>query len=320
MIVTLTPNPSVDRTIEIAGLVRGEVLRATANRVDPGGKGVNVSRALAAAGLPTVAVLPSGGVEGTQLAALLAPEGVSVAPVTIRDSVRSNVSLVEPDGIVTKVNEAGPTLSPSEVEALQRAVLDLAERATWVVCSGSLPQGVPDALYADLVRRARTAGARVAVDASGAAFAAAVAEIPDLVKPNHEELAELTGHPLPTLGDVLDAAKALVLRGIGVVLVSLGARGALLVQDGIALHARAAVDVPRSNVGAGDSTLAGYLAGEPEPTSALTRAVAYGAAAVSLPGSVVPGPGDLRLDRVALTDRLDHDLKLIDPPTGDDLS
>ena len=107
MIVTLTPNPSVDRTIEIARLQRGEVHRATGGRLDPGGKGVNVSRALAANGHPTVAVLPSGGTEGSRLGGLLAPEGVAVLPVPIVGSVRSNVTVVEADGTTTKLNEIG---------------------------------------------------------------------------------------------------------------------------------------------------------------------------------------------------------------------
>ena len=111
MIVTLTPNPSLDRTVEIDELRRGEVQRATGGRVDPGGKGVNVSRALAANDIATVAVLPSGGPEGAQLAALLAPFGVQTVPVPIGGTVRSNITVAEPDGTTTKLNEAGPELS-----------------------------------------------------------------------------------------------------------------------------------------------------------------------------------------------------------------
>lgn len=310
MIVTVTPNPSVDRTIEVTGLERGEVQRATGSRVDPGGKGVNVSRALAAGGHPTVAVVPSGGAEGAQLAALLAPQAVPVVQVPVHGAIRSNIALVEPDGTVTKVNETGPVLEPSEVAALEQAVVGLASRASWVVCSGSLPGGVPDDFYASLVHKVRAAGARVAVDASGTAFAAAVREAPDLVKPNHEELAELVGRELPTLGAVVAAAQDLLAAGVGAVLVSLGADGALLVTGDAVLLGRAEVDVLRSNVGAGDSLLAGFLAGGGEPKTALIHAVAYGAAAVSLPGSVVPSPDDLQLDAVIVTDVIDHDRPL----------
>jgi 1-phosphofructokinase len=104
VIVTVTPNPSVDRTVEIDELRRGEVIRALGGRLDPGGKGVNVSRALAAGDVATVAVIPSGGLEGDQLAALLAPFGVQVVRVPIAGVVRSNITVVEPDGTTTKLN------------------------------------------------------------------------------------------------------------------------------------------------------------------------------------------------------------------------
>jgi len=310
VIVTVTPNPSVDRTIEIDLLRRGEVHRATGGRVDPGGKGVNVSRALAANGHPTVAVQPSGGAEGSRLAALLAPEGVAVLPVPIAGSVRSNVTVVEPDGTTTKFNEAGPTLSADEVDALARAAVSAASRASWVVGSGSLPLGAPADFYAGLARRLRTTSARVAIDTSGRPLAEAVAAAPDLLKPNAEELAELTSAHLGTLADVVKAAQGLRDRGVGAVLVSLGADGALLVEGDAVLHAHAAVDLVRSTVGAGDATLAGFLAGGAHGAGALRTAVAYGAGAVRLPGSAMPQPGDLNLDAVVVDTEPDLDRPL----------
>src|SRR5581483_9917827 len=108
MIVTLTANPSLDRTLEVPALRRGSVIRSSAVHTDPGGKGVNISRALAAHGRKTLAVLPAGGAEGAQLSALLIPQGVDLVEVPVAGASRINVSLVEPDGTVTKVNEAGP--------------------------------------------------------------------------------------------------------------------------------------------------------------------------------------------------------------------
>ena len=122
MILTVTPNPSLDRTYEVPSLGRGEVLRATADRVDPGGKGVNVSRAVAAAGVRTTAVLPLGGSPGTLLAELLGAQGVDVTAVSIAGQTRSNISLVEPDGTLTKINAAGPELSPEESALLLATV------------------------------------------------------------------------------------------------------------------------------------------------------------------------------------------------------
>ena len=155
MIVTLTPNPSLDRTVEIDELRRGEVQRATGGRVDPGGKGVNVSRALAANDIATVAVLPSGGPEGAQLAALLAPFGVQTVPVPIGGTVRSNITVAEPDGTTTKLNEAGPELSADEAAAVERTVVELGTRASWVVGAGSLPRGLGVDFYARLTTALR---------------------------------------------------------------------------------------------------------------------------------------------------------------------
>lgn len=304
MIVTLTPNPSVDRAVTIDALRRGEVHRATDVRVDAGGKGLNVARAITAQGGEAVAVLPSGGPEGRLLEGLLADAGVPSRVVPIAGAVRMNISVLEPDGTTTKLNEPGPALSPAEVDALLDATGDAIAGATWVVGCGSLPPGAPVDLYARLVERARAVGVRVAIDSSGAPLAAAIAAVPDLVKPNHEELAELVGHPLPTLGDVRAAADELVASGIGTVAVSLGADGALLVTADEVAHARATIVAAVSTVGAGDCMVAGMVNGlsrSLRPADALAEGVAWGAAAVTLPGTRVPTRADLHGIPVDLT-------------------
>lgn len=315
MILTLTPNPSVDRTISVAALSRGTVHRATTSRVDPGGKGVNVSRALVAHRLSTLAVLPAGGPEGAQLAEMLDSAGVPMATVPLASPTRSNVTIVEPDGTTTKINEPGPEISEAEVRAIAERVASLAITADWVVLSGSLPRGVPDSFYADLTGRLKAIGAQVAVDTSGAALSEAVTAAPDLIKPNDEELAELAGRDLHTWGDAVDAARELRAAGVGTVLVSLGPDGALLIgPHGVARAFSPPVAV-RSTVGAGDSTLTGYLAGllrsAADPMLALRTAVAFGTAAVTLPGSVMPGPTDVLPDLVVVEDQPDlaHPLK-----------
>lgn len=315
MIVTVTANPSVDRTLAVAALERGAVLRATAHQLDPGGKGINVARALHRHGHDVRAVLPSGGPDGARLVDLLRTSGVTPVVVPIGGEVRANVTIVEPDGTTTKVNERGPTLSIAEVGALLDATAAAATGATWVVVSGSLPPGAPDDLVAELVARARASGSRTAVDTSGAPLAAAVLTGPDLVKPNTEELAEVTGRTLRTVGDALEAARELHTGGVATVLASLGSVGALLVDASGARHAHLHVARTRSSVGAGDATLAGYLlAADDGPAAALASAVAFGAAAVALPGSRMPGPEDIRLDLVTTT----TDLPLERPLDGTD--
>jgi 1-phosphofructokinase len=314
MIVTLTPNPSVDRTVSITDLQRGEVHRATASRIDPGGKGVNISRALTAHKARTLAVLPAGGPQGHLLAELLAEAGIEVVIVPIDGSIRANLALVEPDGTTTKINEPGPLLSGSEREALLAgAVATLREHPSWLVGSGSLPPGVELDLYAGLVRRCRDAGVRVAIDASGPALRHAVAAGPDLIKPNLEELEELVDRPLNTLGEVLAAGVDLVANGVATVVVSLGHHGALLVTESAAALAVAPVSSPLSTVGAGDALLAGYLYATGNGSTAvdaLCTGVAWGAAAVSLPGSRMPTPADVAGIQVSLTTEPDLTLRL----------
>ncbi len=209
-------------------------------------------------------MLPSGGPEGHLLEELLDAAGVAHASVPVRGSVRMNISVLEPDGTTTKLNEPGPDLSSAEVEALLATTLERADgpsAPTGSSAAAACRPARPTDLYAALVTRVRERGGRVAIDSSGAPFAAAVAARPHLIKPNHEELAELVGHDLPTLADVRDAARELVAGGIEVVAVSLGGDGALLVTADECAHARATITAPLSTVGAGDCMLAGLLHG-----------------------------------------------------------
>lgn len=313
MILTVTPNPSLDRTYEIPALDRGAVLRATADRIDPGGKGVNVSRAVAAAGHRTLAVLPLGGPAGAALAGLLGAEGIEVAGVPVLGHTRSNVAVAEPDGTLTKINAAGPELTAGEAEALLRKVGERWAGADWIACCGSLPRGLAPEWYAELVARAHRAGTRIALDTSGPSLAAALGERPDVIKPNAEELAQAVGRPLATLGDAVKAAEELRARGARAVLASLGADGQLLVDEDGTYFGSAPVAAVRSNVGAGDASLAGFLAAGGTGPAALAAAVAHGAAAVQLPGSAMPAPKDLDPSGVRVMDAVPLDRVLREP-------
>ncbi|GGY22573.1 1-phosphofructokinase [Streptomyces djakartensis] len=313
MILTVTPNPSLDRTYEVPSLDRGEVIRATGERMDPGGKGVNVSRAVAAAGQRTVAVLPLGGAPGALVADLLDQQGIEVAPVPVAGATRSNIALAEADGVLTKINAPGPELSGAECELLLETVRRQSRDASWIACCGSLPRGLAPSWYADLVARTHAAGARIALDTSGPALLAALRERPDVVKPNAEELAGAVGRPLATVGDAVKAAVELREMGARAVLASLGADGQLLVSGEGAWFGSARVDTVRSNVGAGDSSLAGFLIAGGSGPEALASAVAHGAAAVQLPGSVMPKPGDLDPAAVTVTADIPADRALKEP-------
>ncbi len=301
MIITLTLNPSLDRTVEVERLERGAVIRGVSSRVEPGGKGVNVTRALLANGVPSRPVLTCGGEEGQHLVRLLHGEGVEPVCVWIDAHTRSNLTLAEPDGTVTKINEPGPQLTADDVARVEAALLaEVARPAAWVVMCGSMPPGLSTGTFTTLCRRIVGVGVRLAIDTSGPALRAAAVAGAGLLKPNREELAEVVGRPLPALDDVLAAARELKSWGAGAVLVSLGAEGALLVDgDGVSIGS-APVARPRSAVGAGDALLAGVLAAGAKGDLALAEALAWGGAAVSLPGSLMPGPADLQRHLVRL--------------------
>jgi 1-phosphofructokinase len=281
VIVTVTPNPSIDRTVRLDRLVAGGLNRAHSATSEAAGKGINVAYALATEGIDTVAVLPLASQSAVQFLGLLA-DAVPVAAVPIAGAMRVNVSIIESDGRVTKVNEPGPPLSATDADAILNAAASAA-RDGWVVGCGSLPPGAPRDFYARLAKLA-SRERRVAVDASGDALAAAVTAGIGLAKPNRQELEELMRRPLATLGAVLDAARALVTQGCGAVLVSLGSDGALFVDKAGASHAEARIADAANTVGAGDALLAGFLAAGARP-EALPVAVAWAVAAVRSPGT-----------------------------------
>lgn len=310
-VVTFTANPSIDRTIVLRGaLRRGEVVRAIEVTEQAAGKGVNVARVVGAGGVPVVAITaaldPAFRALVDRDAAGPAVRGV-VLPEEAR--VRVNTTVTEPDGTTTKINEPGPTVGMDHLERARALLLDAARGARWVAIAGSLIPGAPTAWYAQLTRDLRELGCRVAVDTSGAALEAVVDELPgggfDLIKPNAEELAQLTGgsaHDLETAaatgdtGQIVAAAQSLHSRGIANVLVTLGGAGAILVaEDGVWGAAAPAIAV-RSTVGAGDSSVAGFIlaevAGAPLADQ-LASAVRHGSAAASLPGTTLPTPADL---------------------------
>jgi 1-phosphofructokinase len=310
-VVTLTANPSLDRTLSLpARLERHQVVRLVGSSTEPGGKGVNVARAVAAAGVDVVCVFPAA--SGDPFVGLAHGLGLRLATVPVSAPVRTNYTLTEPDGTTTKLNESGHPLDEASRDALARLLHERSIGAAWVALSGSLPPGTPDGWYADLVRSLRDTGARVAVDTSEERLAALLAAgpdaAPDLLKPNLEELAQVTGVDEAALADDPDAVLAAVARlhdhGVREVLLTLGADGAMLSTDDGVWTARPPAVTVRSTVGAGDSSLAGYLlaalAGAPAEER-LRTAVAYGAASASLPGSAVPTPAQVDGSAVRVT-------------------
>ena len=311
MILTLTPNPSIDRTVALDGeLSRGQVHRVASVTSQAGGKGVNISRAAVTADIPSIAVVPAAKDDAFVIELLGA--GIDCRPVRPAGDVRVNLTITEPDGTTTKLNSPGAAVLPLHLELMAQAVLVRASSADWTVLAGSLPAGAPPEFYAELVRRLREVGGRVAVDTSEAPLQALVdalpASAPDLMKPNGEELASFTGGDADELESdphaTAAAARQLIERGVGAVLATLGGNGAVLVTPDGAWHATAPPTTVVSTVGAGDSSLFGYLLGDirglPAPER-LALAVAYGSAAAGLPGTTIPQPSQLRTELVGVT-------------------
>lgn len=315
MIVTLTLNPSLDRTVEVEALVRGTLVRTSEPVLEPGGKGVVVARALSANGVSALGIVAVAGPEGAELSHLLELEGILCRFVPVSGRTRSNLTICEPDGTVTKLNEPGSPLSESDLAALATAIRTSVRDGDWLVLSGSTPPDFEASRVATLLAEATAAGASIAVDTSGDALEAALASRPRIVKPNRAELAELAGRPLGSVAEVVRAAEEVRARGVEYVLVSLGAEGALLVGPDGMLMGESPVDQIRSTVGAGDSFLAGFLSrftvDETDVESALVEALTWGAAATRLPGSAVPAPADLDRSIVQLVWQPDLDRPLV---------
>lgn len=317
MIVTLTANPSFDRTIALSRrLVRGGVTRADAVLEQAGGKGVNISRAATAAGLATTAVFPAA--PESPFTDELLHAGIACRPVPPTGPIRVNLTLTEPDGTTTKINTSGATADAGLLDRLVATVVELASQARWVVLAGSLPPATPDGWYADLAAAIAPTPARVAVDTSDRPLVELATRLgdtrPDLLKPNAEELAQLTeadpGELEADPAAAADAAAKLVAAGAGAVLVTLGGAGAVLVDASGQWRAEAPPIEVVSTVGAGDSSLFGYMFGElrgMEPMERLRLAVAYGTAAASLPGTTLPAPHQVHPELVTV-----HTLKAPD--------
>lgn len=318
MILTLTPNPSNDSTLHLSSqVVVGGVSRADSVSRVAGGKGVNVSRAVHQAEKATTALFPAAPTD--PFIALVRDTGLDFQAVPVEDPIRTNITITDPDGRTTKINGPGPTLSPAQVDELLTAVCEHAPEADAIVLAGSLPPGVP----ADFYSRALTAmrevvpEALIAVDTSdepmrqlGKNFATAA---PDLIKPNGLELGQLVGgngehlEAAAEQGDfspVIDAGHQVIAQGVRELLITLGAAGAVLVTTKGVWKATPPPVSVRSTVGAGDSSLAGYLLERTAggtPADCLRRAVAYGTAAAGLPGTTLPGPEHLNLDGTVVT-------------------
>jgi 6-phosphofructokinase 2 len=288
-VVTLTVNPAVDRSAVVDRVVPEHKLRCTDPSLDPGGGGINVSRACTRLGSSSLALWCSGGATGQLLGNLLDQEGLAHDPVPIRDETRANFSVYETSSTLQyRFNLPGPTFTDACQARVFERLAALPPSTKFVVLSGSLPPGVSPDFYARAAR-AVPPTTRVVLDTSGPALRAALEGPIFAFKPNLRELGQLVGHE-PTDDETLVAAgrELLAQSDTQVVLVSLGAGGAVLVTETTSANIRSPTVPIRSKVGAGDSMVAGFVHGLSQGfiyEEAARFAVAAGAAAVMTDGS-----------------------------------
>jgi len=280
----LALNPSIDAEWRVARVQWEEKNPVLSERRWPGGKGVNVARWLRFLGAQPRLLLPLGGPTGAELKAQLRHENITAQIIPVREPTRVNVIVTPIVGRQLRFNPAGPKLSAAEWIRIFQSVERRLKQTSLLILSGSLPREAPTNTYARLVRCARRSNVRTLLDCDGAAFAAGVKAGPFLVKPNEHELAQWHGRSLRSEAAVRHAAQALSRATGGWVLVSRGAKGALLVNvaQGFVESARSAPLRPVNTVGAGDALLAavvGQVERGSSPAEWLRCGVAAGAAA-----------------------------------------
>ena len=257
MILSFTPNPALDLTLAVPDLVIGRVNRTEESHLDPGGKGINVSRVVHRLGGETVAVCVLGGHVGKLAERALREEGVPTEIVWIRAETRLNVILQDrstSEG--TRVYDRGPAAGGSCVRRIDETLDRLLPGASVFVSSGSLLPGLPDDLHERLLRQARDVGTKTIVDAGGEVLLRALTAGPDLVKPNAREAGEILGRTLDTEEKVVDAAHELRRLGAGTAVVSRGEHGAIMASPEGTFRAVPPPVTLRSAVGSGDSMVA----------------------------------------------------------------
>lgn len=289
MIITVTLNPAMDKTMILDGIEIGEVNRADSVRNDVGGKGINVSKVLKAFGTDSVATGFLGGILEDLFHKELKKLEIEDRFISVEGNTRTNIKLVDrKNSTNTDINEPGPLISNSELEKFLRVFNDAVHEGDLVVLSGGIPQNIPSDIYGTLTRKAKEKGAKVVVDADGEALSHALKEIPYMIKPNEKELAAFLGKEVLSEQEIIEQAKAFVKKGIHKVLVSRGEKGSVFVTENTVHIGRGIKVEVKSTVGAGDSMVAALVYAEVrklDEYETLVIAQATGAAAVTTEGT-----------------------------------
>jgi 6-phosphofructokinase 2 len=289
-VVTLTMNPAIDLSVSVERVTPFHKLRSSEGRRDPGGGGINVARVMKRLGADVTAIYPAGGTLGLLLRQLVEKEGISQVAIPIAAETREDFTVNERvTGFQYRFVVPGPSLTEHEWHACLSRCAALDVHTRFVVCSGSVPPGVPDDFYRRVVETTRRTGRQIIIDSSGTPLKAALAAGVYLVKPSLSELRDLFGAALEIRADQIKACRLLIEKQQAeVVALTLGEQGAILVTHDQVLRARALPIEPKSVVGAGDSFLGAMiwaLTSGHTLDEAFRYGVAAGSAALLMPGT-----------------------------------
>jgi len=290
MIYTITLNPALDRTLWVEKIQADDSNRIEREQTYAGGKGIDVSKVLTSLGVANKALGFVGGFAGEELEGRLLNEGITNDFVQISREIRTNIIVNDmSSGAQTIFTARGPEINPHALMQLVHKVEGL-DQPEMVVISGSLPPGVHPEIYRKIVELAKGRGAKVILDTDGDALRMGIEGCPDAIKPNVHELSRLVGMDLKGMDAIINAASDVREQGVGIVLVSMGAKGILLIgEKEECLASPPEVDV-KNTIGAGDSAVAGFAYGLVQGKSlkeALTYAVAAGTATTLRPGTAL---------------------------------
>ena len=287
MILTVTINPSVDRNVQVDRLVFEDRAYILARSDSAGGRGMNASRVLDSFGAKTLAIVTSGGASGQRLEKLAAKSGFPVKVVPIHNESRVNLTITDKQGLALRLNERGPLIKPEELTRVEKAVANRLESATWLMLCGSVPPGVSTDFYTKLIRMARERKVKTLLDTDGDALLHGIEAGPSIVSPNQPEAERLLNRALITRVQFLEAAARIKAMGAEAVLLSLGGRGVVAVNENQLLE----VIPPRTDavspLGAGDALAAAYVwaaTKKKDFADCVRWAVAAGTASAKLPG------------------------------------
>ncbi len=290
MIYTITLNPAMDRTLSVKKIRPDDSNRIAEEQRYAGGKGIDVSRVLTTMGVVNRALGFVGGFAGEELEGRLLNEGIVCDFVSIPGETRTNIVVNETStGNQTVFNARGPEIRPYELMQMIHKV-EKVEDPEMVVISGSLPPGVHPEIYSKIIGISKARGARVILDTDGDALSAGIHGLPSVIKPNIHELGRLVGRELRKKDDIISAANSVLKQGIGIVLVSMGAEGILLIAEKEQYLASPPKVKVENTIGAGDSAVAGFVCGlyrDKPLKEALAYAVAAGTATTLRPGTAL---------------------------------